>query len=57
MVRKKNCRLDDHSNGQLRRKGNYKNGKKEGAWVYYKTDGSVNKYSSGTFKNGKKTSD
>ena len=37
--------------------GIIKNGKKEGAWVYYKTDGSVNKYYSGTFKNGKKISD
>ena len=37
--------------------GNYKNGKKEGEWVDYRKDGTVNSERSGTFKNGKKVSD
>ena len=38
-------------------KGNYKNDKKEGSWVIYKYDGSVDKVNSGTYKDGKKISD
>jgi antitoxin component YwqK of YwqJK toxin-antitoxin module len=35
----------------------FKNGKKEGAWVAYYKDGTVDKEYTGTFKNGKKISD
>ena len=38
-------------------KGNYKNGKKEGAWVSYNEDGTINKKYTGTYKNGVKISD
>jgi len=44
-------------NGQLRSKGNYKDGKKEGAWVGYNEDGTVDKESTGTYKNNVKISD
>jgi antitoxin component YwqK of YwqJK toxin-antitoxin module len=37
--------------------GSFKNGKKEGAWVAYYKDGTVDKEYTGTFKNGKKISD
>ena len=46
-----------HDNGQLWSKGSYKNGELEGEWVDYRKDGTVNRYLSGTFKNGKKISD
>jgi hypothetical protein len=46
-----------HYNGQLWNKGNYKNGEREGAWVEYKKDGTVNKWQTGIFKDGKKISD
>jgi len=38
-------------NGQLFRKGNYKNGKREGAWIRYHTNGQLKK--KGRYKNGK----
>ena len=37
--------------------GSFKNGKREGEWVDYIKDGTVNKKWTGTFKNGKKISD
>ena len=45
-----------HENGQLRYKGNHKNGK-EGDWVGYNKDGTVNKELTGTYKNNEKISD
>ena len=45
------------STGQLAQKGNYKNGKWDGAWVGYNEDGTVDKASTGTFKDGKKIRD
>jgi antitoxin component YwqK of YwqJK toxin-antitoxin module len=38
-------------------KGDYKNGKKDGSWVNFNQDGTVNKEYAGTFKDGKKISD
>jgi antitoxin component YwqK of YwqJK toxin-antitoxin module len=38
-------------------KGNYKNGKEEGAWVSYNKGGTVWERFSGTFKDGVKISD
>ena len=46
-----------HNNGQLNYKGNWKNGKQDGAWVGYNEDGTVDKASTGTFKDGVKISD
>ena len=47
-----------NENGQLKRKGGLKDGyKREGAWVGYNEDGTVNKESTGTFKDGVKISD
>jgi len=46
-----------HENGQLWYKGNYENGKKEGAWVSYNADGTVDKEYTGNFKDGVKISD
>ena len=37
--------------------GNWKNGKEEGAWVYYGKEGTLNKKISGIYKNGVKISD
>ena len=37
--------------------GSFKNGKKDGAWVSYNQDGTVNKKLTGTFKNGNMISD
>ena len=44
-------------NGQLYEKGSYKNGKHEGEWVYLKSDGTLIRDWSGTYKNGEKVSD
>ena len=41
-----------YANGQLRNKGTYKDRKKDGLCVIYNEDGTVNEYSSGTFKDG-----
>jgi antitoxin component YwqK of YwqJK toxin-antitoxin module len=38
-------------------RGKYLNGKKEGTWVQYFVDGTIDKEETGTFKNGKKISD
>ena len=43
-----------HATGQLNSKGTYKNGKQDGPWVYYKKDGTVDKISTGTYKDGVK---
>ena len=43
--------------GQLLYKGNRQNGRVDGAWVGYNSDGTVNKEYTGTFKDGKKISD
>ncbi len=40
-----------HDNGQLWRKGNYKNGKEEGTWVYYWDNGQLRM--KGNYTNGK----
>lgn len=45
------------ANGQLWSKGEYRNGVEEGKWETYNRDGSVSKYFTGTYKNGKKISD
>ena len=45
-----------YDNGQLRRKGVWKNTKLEGYWEFYNKDGSTRE-TSGTYKNGKKISD
>ena len=45
------------SNGQLFEKGNYKNGVRDGARVYYHEDGTVDKEYTGTYKDGVKISD
>jgi antitoxin component YwqK of YwqJK toxin-antitoxin module len=37
-------------NGQLEKKGNYKNGKEEGEWVEYYDNGQL--FEKGNFKNG-----
>ena len=44
-------------NGQLMTKGSYKNDEQDGAWVFYNEDGALNKFNTGTFKNGVKISD
>ncbi len=44
-------------NGQLQTKGVYRDGKKEGHWVYFSNDGTVLEAMTGTFKNGVKVSD
>ena len=41
-------------NGQLWRKGDYKNGKEEGSWVRYHEDGTVWEKYTGTYENGVK---
>ena len=46
-----------YQDGRLNAKGNYKNGKREGSWVSYLIDGTVNKGMTGMFKNGEKISD
>ena len=38
-------------------KGSYKNDAQDGAWVFYNEDGALNKFNTGTFKNGVKISD
>jgi antitoxin component YwqK of YwqJK toxin-antitoxin module len=38
-------------------KGNYENGKQNGAWVEYNEDRTENKKHTGTFKNNMKISD
>ena len=38
--------------GQIQ--GSFRNGKKEGSWVWYKEDGTIIKSLTGTYKNGKK---
>ena len=43
-------------NGQLFTKGNWKNGKREGYWESYYTDGSSLE-DAGTYRNGEKVSD
>ena len=40
-----------------KKQGSYKNGWKEGAWVYYHRDGTLDKSKSGTYKKGEKVSD
>jgi len=45
------------SKGQLRSKGTYKDGKKDGPWVAYYPDNAVYDRGTGTFKNGKRVSD
>ena len=45
------------ANGKIRFKGAYRNGKREGPWVGYNSDGTKYKVLSGTFRNGKKSSD
>ena len=44
-------------NGKLQSKGLSKDGEMEGPWVSYNKDGTVDKYWTGTFENGKKISD
>ena len=44
-------------NGQLQTKGVYLNGKKEGRWVYFLSDGTALRALTGTFENGVKVSD
>ena len=44
-------------NGQLQTKGVYKDGKKEGQWVYFFNDGTVLESMTGTYKNGVKVTD
>jgi len=46
-----------YDNGQLWQKGGWKNGKREGEWVYYDYNGIVQKFMTGTFKDGRKVSD
>jgi uncharacterized protein len=46
-----------YENGQLEQKGDIKNGKKEGSWVGFLADGSVDEKLAGTFKDGVKISD
>ena len=46
-----------HSNGQLRTKETYKDGKFDGPWVNFNEDGTVDEERTGTFKNGVKISD
>ena len=43
-----------HENGQLSSKGPYKNGRREGPWVINLDDGTVVKFLTGTYKDGKK---
>ena len=43
--------------GELMSKGAFKNGKKEGRWVAYDTEGNLDTEWSGVFKNGVKISD
>jgi hypothetical protein len=44
-------------NGQLQTKGVYRDGKKEGKWVYFFRDGTVFETMTGIFKNDIKVSD
>ena len=50
-------RVSYYENGQLVEKGDYKDGKKEGPWVYYDGDGTKDNEYSGTYRDGKKVSD
>ena len=43
-----------YNNGQLWSKGTYKNGRREGPWVINLDDGTVVKFLTGTYKDGKK---
>ena len=43
--------VDRYDNGNIRYKGQLKNGKMHGAWLFYRRDGS--KIRSGSFKDGK----
>ena len=54
-------RIDDWimfwPNGQLAGKGYFKNGEREGYWELYKSDGTLWKEFTGTYKNGVKVND
>jgi antitoxin component YwqK of YwqJK toxin-antitoxin module len=45
-------RFEYHKNGQLEKKGTYKDGKRDGLWVYYWDNGHL--YIKDTYKDGKK---
>ena len=51
---KKKPQVNYHDNGQLLEKGSRKNGKKDGPWVSYNKDRTVNLKFTGTYKDGKK---
>ena len=47
-------RVTYHPNGQLWAKGTYKDGERDGPWVEYHEDGTVNEEYTGTYKDGVK---
>ena len=50
----KDVRVRYYDNGQLRSKGTYKDGNKEGPWVDFNEDVTVRELMTGTYKNGVK---
>ena len=48
------CIRDSYENGQLRTKGDFKNGTQKGPWVGYKREGTVDEEITGTYKDGVK---
>jgi antitoxin component YwqK of YwqJK toxin-antitoxin module len=51
---KKDPHVSYHDNGQLSFKGTYKEGKRDGPWVSYNKDGTVNPKFTGTYKDSRK---
>ena len=43
-----------HEDGRLYSEGTYKSGEKEGFWVSYNKDGTINEKTTGTYINGVK---
>jgi antitoxin component YwqK of YwqJK toxin-antitoxin module len=44
--------IEHHDNGQLKEKGNYRNGEKEGAWSFHHDNGQLRE--KGNYRNGEK---
>jgi antitoxin component YwqK of YwqJK toxin-antitoxin module len=51
---KKDPHVSYHDNGQLSFKGTYKEGKRDGHWVSYNKDGTINPKFTGTYKDSRK---
>jgi antitoxin component YwqK of YwqJK toxin-antitoxin module len=46
-----------YRDGTLRAEGRYEHGRMEGAWTWYRQDGSVDPERSGTYRDGRRVSD